>query len=114
MLADRLTEVLREPVELEDGRKISSRTVSIGVAIGPYANPDSLLRDADLALYSAKAAGKDRSVLFDASMNAGAEDRPQLEADLRLAVQDPREQFNLALPADLRAQERHGSSASRR
>ena len=95
VLADRLTEVLREPVELEDGRKVSSRTVSIGVAIGPYADPDALLRDADLALYAAKAAGKDRYVLFDASMNAGAEDRPQLEADLRAAVQHPSEQFNL-------------------
>ena len=95
LLADRLTEVLREPVELEDGRTISSRTVSIGVAVGPYANPDSLLRDADLALYAAKAAGKDRFVLFDASMNSGAEDRPQLEADLRAAVQDPKEQFHL-------------------
>ncbi|HUH81749.1 MAG TPA: EAL domain-containing protein [Solirubrobacteraceae bacterium] len=95
LLADRLTEVLREPMELEDGRKISSRTVSIGVAIGPYANPDSLLRDADLALYAAKAAGKDRYVLFDASMSSGEQDRPQLEADLRAAVQNPQEQFAL-------------------
>ena len=95
LLADRLTEVLREPVELEDGRKISSRTVSIGVAVGRYSDPDSLLRDADLALYSAKAAGKDRYVLYDASMNAGVEDRPQLEADLRSAVQSPRDQFRL-------------------
>ncbi|HTQ69112.1 MAG TPA: bifunctional diguanylate cyclase/phosphodiesterase, partial [Solirubrobacteraceae bacterium] len=95
LLADRLTEVLREPLELDDGRKISSRTVSIGVAIGPYANPDSLLRDADLALYAAKAAGKDRYVLFDSSMNSGARDRPQLEADLRAAAQSPDEQFGL-------------------
>ena len=95
LLADRLTEVLREPVELEDGRKISSRTVSIGVAIGSYTDPDALLRDADLALYAAKAAGKDRFVLYDASMSEGAENRPQLEADLRTAVQNPREQFKL-------------------
>ena len=95
LLADRLTEVLREPVELDDGRKISSRTVSIGVAVGAYADPDSLLRDADLALYAAKAAGKDRFVLYDASMSVGEEDRPQLEADLRTAVQDPRGQFKL-------------------
>ena len=95
LLADRLTEVLRESVELEDGRKIPSRTVSIGVAVGPYADPDSLLRDADLALYAAKAAGKDRYVLFDASMNNGQDDRPQLEADLRAAVQNPDDQFKL-------------------
>jgi PleD family two-component response regulator len=35
-------------------------TASIGVAVGQYVTPDAMLRDADLALYAAKAAGKDR------------------------------------------------------
>jgi diguanylate cyclase (GGDEF)-like protein len=87
VLADRLTEVLREPVELRDGRKLFSVTASIGVAIGHYDTPDALLRDADLALYSAKAAGKDRYALFDASMYEGVEDRLALEADLASALQ---------------------------
>ncbi len=87
LLADRLTEVLREPVELRDGRKLFSVTASIGVAIGQYETPDALLRDADLALYSAKAAGKDRYALFDASMYEGVEDRLALEADLGTALQ---------------------------
>ena len=39
MLADRLTELLREPVELKDGRKLFSVTASIGVAIGRYDSP---------------------------------------------------------------------------
>ena len=65
-LADRLTETLREPVELGDAGKLFSVTASIGVASGSYATPDDLLRDADLALYAAKAAGKDRYALFDA------------------------------------------------
>jgi diguanylate cyclase (GGDEF)-like protein len=85
-LADRLTEVLREPVELEDGRKLFSVTASIGLAIGRYGSPDELLRDADLALYAAKAAGKDRYALFDASMNEGAEGRLELESDLGAAL----------------------------
>jgi diguanylate cyclase (GGDEF)-like protein len=87
LLADRLTEVLREPVELRDGRKLFSVTASIGVAIGQYESPDALLRDADLALYSAKAAGKDRYALFDASMYEGVEERMALEADLGAALQ---------------------------
>jgi diguanylate cyclase (GGDEF)-like protein len=86
LLADRLTEVLREPVALEDGRKVFSVTASIGVAMGQYATPDGLLRDADLALYAAKAAGKDRYALFDASMYAGVEGRLELENDLGLAL----------------------------
>jgi diguanylate cyclase (GGDEF)-like protein len=93
VLADRLTEVLRQPIELDDGRKIFSVTASIGVAIGQYSAPDHLLRDADLALYAAKAAGKDRYALFDASMYEGVEGRLELEADLSVALQE--EQFFL-------------------
>jgi len=93
LLADRLTEVLREPVELDDGRTIFSVTASIGVTSGRYATPDALLRDADLALYAAKAAGKDRYALFDASTHAGVEGRLELEVDLSAALQD--EQFFL-------------------
>ena len=88
ILADRLTEVLREPVELDDGRKIFSVTASIGVAVGQHVSPDALLRDADLALYAAKAAGKDRYALFEASMYAGVEGRRELEADLSTALQE--------------------------
>ena len=86
LLADRLTDVLREPIELDDGRKIFSVTASIGVAAGHYSTPDDLLRDADLALYAAKAAGKDRYTLFDERLHAGG-DRFELEADLSSAVQ---------------------------
>ncbi len=93
LLADRLTEVLREPVELADGRKIFSVTASIGVAIGEYATPDALLRDADLALYAAKAAGKDRYALFDASMHEGEENRVEPGGELGAALQG--EQFFL-------------------
>jgi diguanylate cyclase (GGDEF)-like protein len=71
LLADRLTDALREPVELDDGRRLFSVSASIGVASGHYATPEALLRDADSALYAAKAAGKDRCVLYDASMHAG-------------------------------------------
>ncbi|HEX7610639.1 MAG TPA: EAL domain-containing protein, partial [Solirubrobacteraceae bacterium] len=87
LLADRLIDVLRQPVELDDGRKIFSVTASIGLAVGQYSSPDDLLRDADLALYAAKAAGKDRFVLFDASMYADAEGRLELELDLSSALQ---------------------------
>ena len=93
VLADRLTAVLREPVTLDDGGKIFAVTASIGVAVGHYNSPDALLRDADLALYAAKAAGKDRYALFDASMHEGAEGRLELEADLGGAL--AREQFFL-------------------
>jgi diguanylate cyclase (GGDEF)-like protein len=85
-LADRLLEVLRQPVKLGDPAKTLSFTASVGIALGGYANPDALLRDADLALYAAKDAGKDRYVLFEGSMNAAAEGRREIEVDLGAAV----------------------------
>jgi diguanylate cyclase (GGDEF)-like protein len=86
-LADRISKVLREPIELDDARRIYSVTASIGVAVGKYASPDDLLRDADLALYAAKAAGKDRYALFEASMYTELENRLELEGGLSTAVQ---------------------------
>ena len=68
-LATRMIELLREPVELGGASASMSVTVSIGVAVGRYETADQLLRDADLALYAAKAAGKNRYTLFDARLH---------------------------------------------
>ncbi len=84
-IAERVNDVLRAPVELADGRNVTPR-VSIGIAIGSRASAEQLLQDADLALYSAKGAGKDQAVLFQASMQREAAVRLQLELDLSRAV----------------------------
>jgi diguanylate cyclase (GGDEF)-like protein len=86
-LADRLVEAVRRPVELQPGRPPVTVTASIGVAVGRYSAPDALLRDADLALYAAKAAGRDRYSLFDDTMHADAEGRVSLELDLAAALE---------------------------
>ncbi len=67
------------PRRARAGRRPVTVTASIGVAVGQYATPDALLRDADLALYAAKAAGRDRYSLFDASMHDDAQGRRALE-----------------------------------
>jgi diguanylate cyclase (GGDEF)-like protein len=90
IIAERVIEVLRQPVVLEDGDRPFSASVSVGIAIGKRATADELLRDADLALYTAKAAGKDRAVLFEASMQRRAEDHRQLELGLDEAIQAKR------------------------
>jgi diguanylate cyclase (GGDEF)-like protein/PAS domain S-box-containing protein len=86
--ADRILERLRQPM-LVEGREIFA-SASIGIALnrpaGHDAQPDDLLREADIALYQAKAAGKARAVVFDPSMNARAMERLELEADLRAAM----------------------------
>ena len=71
-----------------------SVTVSIGLAVGRYETADQLLRDADLALYAAKAAGKDRCTVFDASLRPNGGD-PALRP-LRLG--DHSEQLHASQP----------------
>ncbi len=87
-LAQRMIEALHKPVELDDFGPSFVLTASIGVAFGRYATVDDLLRDAHLALTSAKAAGKDRYTLFNANMRTIIEGRAVLEAELNIAIQD--------------------------
>ena len=64
-------------------------SASIGIALwqSRYRHADELLRDADAAMYRAKARGRDRSALFDEEMRAEAMRLLDLEADLRRAIQ---------------------------
>ncbi len=87
-LAQRMIEALHQPIELDDFGPSFVLTASIGVAFGRYATVDDLLRDAHLALTSAKAAGKDRYTLFNANMRTIIEGRAVLEAELNTALQE--------------------------
>ncbi|MGO9490604.1 MAG: putative bifunctional diguanylate cyclase/phosphodiesterase [Solirubrobacteraceae bacterium] len=92
-LARRIIEALHKPVELEGFGPSFCLTASIGVAFGRYATPEDLLRDAHMALFAAKAAGKDRYTLFNANMRAIIEGRGVLEVELNTALQEG--QFSL-------------------
>ena len=63
-----------------------SLTASIGIAAGARSSATELLRDADIALYGAKAAGKDCFVVFRPEMHTVVQDRLLLEMDLREAL----------------------------
>jgi diguanylate cyclase (GGDEF)-like protein len=86
-LARRMIEALHKPIEIDGFGPSFVATASIGVAFGRYDTPDDLLRDARLALLSAKAAGKDRYTLFNANMRSVIESRGVLEAELNTALQ---------------------------
>jgi diguanylate cyclase (GGDEF)-like protein len=88
LVAERLLEVLRRPYEVDGqtGRQLSL-TASIGIALGERANAAELLSDADVALYEAKAAGKNCYMLFKSSMQTVARDRLTLEMDLADALE---------------------------
>jgi diguanylate cyclase (GGDEF)-like protein len=101
-LARRVIEALHKPFELESFGPNFFMTASIGLAFGRYASAEDLLRDAQLALYAAKSAGKDRYTLFNANMRSVIEGRGVLEVELNTALED-RQFFLLYQPVyDLR------------
>jgi diguanylate cyclase (GGDEF)-like protein len=86
-LADRLMKSLSEPYDI-GGAQLTCGA-SIGVAIAP---PDAngweaLLTCADVALYKAKAEGRNTTCFFEAGMDAIVRERRRLEADLRRAIE---------------------------
>jgi diguanylate cyclase (GGDEF)-like protein len=85
--ADRILEVLEAPFNLDGCETPLYVSASIGVAVGDRLTPDGLLRDADVALYSAKSLGKKRAVVFAPAMQVARQDRHALAADLRDALQ---------------------------
>jgi PleD family two-component response regulator len=66
-------ELLRQPFELAASPTPLTLTTSVGVAVGDRASPGDLLRDADEALYRAKAAGKNRYEVFRPAEEAESE-----------------------------------------
>ena len=85
-LARTLIEQVSRPYSIEGHRVVIG--ASIGVAIGDpgRCTADSLIRDADLALYAAKGAGRGKHCFFEQSMHSEASDRQVLENDLMQAI----------------------------
>ncbi|GAB4080592.1 EAL domain-containing protein [Modestobacter muralis] len=84
-LSERLLEVIGEPVELGGHRVRVAASIGI-VAADTGATPLSLFRDADIAMYRAKAAGRAQAVVFDPGMRAAALQRIELERELAGAL----------------------------
>ncbi len=84
-IAERLIESVRAPIVLA-GKRVST-TASIGIAYADAAvGADEILRNADLAMYTAKAAGKNCHRVFAADMYQAALERLDLESHLRGAA----------------------------
>ncbi len=86
-VAERIQELLRQPFAVGSTEVIS--TASIGIALGAagYERPDDILRDADTAMYRAKAAGRACFQVFDQAMHSSVAALLKLEMDLRRAVE---------------------------
>ena len=102
-IAERVAAALKKPVRL--GEATYSATTSIGLSVYPRdaTTMSELLRSADIALYEAKARGRDNVQMFDAAMNKRVHTRLALEQDLRSAVNRDAIEIHLQPIVDIRS-----------
>ena len=86
-VAERIGEALDEPFELEGHSVVTSASTGIVLSSSQFDDAEDLVRNADLAMYEAKAAGKGRSRVYDRTMYERTRRRWNLENDLRRAIE---------------------------
>jgi diguanylate cyclase (GGDEF)-like protein len=87
LVGQRIVEASAEPVDLAGREMFVTASVGIALALDPDATPETLLRDADAAMYRAKERGPGRVEVFDEALRARILERMELENGLRRAVQ---------------------------
>ena len=80
-------ESLKCPFQINGQEIFGSASIGIALSVTGYDRPEDLLRDAEMAMYRAKAACRGSYEMFDTKMRARALERLRLEADLRHAVE---------------------------
>jgi diguanylate cyclase (GGDEF)-like protein/PAS domain S-box-containing protein len=110
-IAARVAGAIAQPLRFD--RRELSVSASIGIAhnLDGCVSPDELIRNADIAMYDAKARGGGRCEVFDASMHQRVVDRVSLETRLRQAIEQQRLRTFFQPIVDLRSGELHGLEA---
>ncbi len=85
-VAERIHHKLSAPLLVKENEVFSSVSIGIAMSSEHYERPEQALRDADIAMYQAKARGSACHEIFDPKMHANILDRLQLEADMRGAL----------------------------
>lgn len=85
--ADRLKQILDIPFYIEDYEVFIGASIGIIIGSKEYTKPEELLRDADIAMYSAKSQGRGGYQVFDPAMQVSAVETLQLQNDLRRALE---------------------------
>lgn len=86
-VAERVQQDISKPFWLGDHEVFTSASIGIALNSAESEQPDDLLRNADTAMFRAKALGKSRHEIFDLQMHQAALKQLQLENDLRRAVE---------------------------
>jgi len=92
-VAQRIMETMSEPFALEGHEVYATTSIGIACSTTGYTRPQDMLRDADTAMYRAKALGRARCEVFGQEMHAHALNLLQLEMDLRRAIE--RDEFEV-------------------
>jgi diguanylate cyclase (GGDEF)-like protein len=85
-IAERLLASLKRPIRLGEDETPFTVTASIGIACGERESAGELMRDADIAMYHAKAIGPSNYAIFQSGMHTVIQSRTELEIDLRGAL----------------------------
>jgi|KBSSwiStaDraftv2_1062776.scaffolds.fasta_scaffold01052_3 PAS domain S-box/diguanylate cyclase (GGDEF) domain len=86
-IAERLQSELRVPFEVQGHQVFTSASIGIAPSAIGYSRPEDILRDADTAMYSAKARGGCCYDVFDKTMHARAVETLEMQNDLRQAIE---------------------------
>jgi diguanylate cyclase (GGDEF)-like protein/PAS domain S-box-containing protein len=88
VVADKLISTLGLPFRLMDTERHCTPSIGVTLFLGRDRGGEELLKQVDLAMYRAKAEGRNRVCFFDRAIEESAAARVQLESDLRLAIRD--------------------------
>lgn len=86
-IAQRITDFLEQPFTIDNQLVFTGTSIGILFSDARYDNANTMLRDADTAMYHAKDCGKGRYEVFDASMHQRVQNALSLEADIREAIE---------------------------
>ena len=85
-VGEKILDTLNQPYQLGGVEHLSTPSIGVTLFRSPHKSEDELLKRADLAMYQAKAAGRNTLRFFDPEMQTAVTARASLEADLRQAV----------------------------
>jgi diguanylate cyclase (GGDEF)-like protein len=82
----RMLEALQAPMQIEGQEIAIAASIGVAAARADYGRADELLRNADVAMYTAKAAGKNRFAVFEPTMHAALVERHALASELSKSI----------------------------
>ena len=86
-IAERVAATIGQPIRLDGTEVVPATSVGIALTADPAESPETLIRNADAAMYTAKERGRARFEVYDEALRARALERLNLESALRRAVE---------------------------